>query len=230
MAATPTNLLLLTWYFSLSRVGTDEDIAEFSIATHQDSYEADQDGLNAITAGAFAAWKSNMPSQYWATNVYLSQTIGTQYQANGDTLRKAVFVPGPDAGDHWVGSDSGSALPWETALACSLYTYPRGSFQPNARRHRGRFYMPPMAASTLDSSNSGYFKNANLATLLGHLADFVQDVGQDGLGVRHTRAGVWSRADNVVRDVVQLSIDAKFDSQRRRQNREVAGHIEIGVS
>jgi len=221
--ATPTDLVELTWVFTLSRAGAAEDVAEFSINCHRDSVEPDDAGLLKLCLGADHAWAGHMPTSHWCDNVRLSHVRGRMFMANGHTLREQQFVDDLD----WHGQATDPALPWETSLALSLYTYPRGSFTANARRKRGRIYLPPMAALVLDSSNSGYFSNANIATLLGELKTFMSHVGEDDLGVKVVDPGVYSRVDSTVRDVVQLSIDAKIDSQRRRQNRETAGHIEV---
>jgi hypothetical protein len=116
-------------------------------------------------------------------------------------------------------------LPWETSLAASLYTYPRGTFVPQARRKRGRFYLPPMGADQLDASNSGFFPDATIDAMLAEIVGFLQDSRETDVGAVTGTLGVFSRVDGVIRDVIQVSMDAKYDSQRRRQNRENAGIV-----
>lgn len=217
--AIPLNAVEITWTFDLNRDGTQEDIAEFSIWCYDADYAPDQAGLLALAIGGGNAWTDNVATTPWTSNVALATITARNFQANGHTLMEARTAPT----NPWAGSGGEPALPWETSLALSLYTYERGTFVTNGRRKRGRIYLPPMSSQTLESSNSGYFSNAALPGLLTRLVDFVGRVGQDGLGVKHTHPGIYSRVDGVVRDITQLSIDAKFDSQRRRQNREVAG-------
>jgi hypothetical protein len=217
------NAIEYTWVFSLSKTGTDEDFAEFSIWTYDSDYGPDDSNLLDLAHGAWKAWHDNIPTDPWTDNVFLSYVKGRTFAANGHTLREQIYVP--DVG--WQGSGSHPALPWETSLCLSLYTYPRGSFVTQGRRKRGRVYLPPMRSGVLDSSNSGFFSDGALSALFTNLTHFVSRVGQDGLGVQNLTPVVYSRADNMARPIIQCSIDAKFDSQRRRQNREVAGHLEL---
>jgi hypothetical protein len=216
---TPTNLVLFTWQFDLVRLAAAEDIAEFSIAASRDDIEPDQGGLDKLAVGAVHAFLTSIPATRFAPNVRFTGVKARMFKADGHTLRESVALTDTP----WVGLDPGNALPWETSLCCSIYAYPRGTFTDGAKRKRGRFYLPPMAASQLDASNSGYFANGNVTPMLTSLKSFVNKIGQDDLGVSVLDAGIWSRADGVVRSAVQISMDAKFDSQRRRQNREIAG-------
>ena len=143
------------------------------------------------------------------------------YLANGHTLREQRYVPPTP----WVGTSTQPSLPWETSLCVSLYCYPRGTFQPNARRRRGRFYLPPMSSAVLASNNSGFVADNVAHGVLSQMHDFCRDAWQSYLGVDEAHLGVFSRADSTVYPVVQISLDAKIDSQRRRQNREIAGAL-----
>ena len=226
MPDTPSELVQFTWHFELSQVGNPSDLAEFSIACHRDSIEPDDGGLLSLCEGAYAAWGDHMPGDHWCDNVRLTYVQGRMFAADGKTLREQRYIP---PSNPWFGTGAHPAMPWETSLALSLYTYPRGSFTANARRKRGRIYLPPMASSVLDSSNSGFYSNALIPVLLSELHEFMTHVGEDALGVSVINPGVYSRVDGVVRDVTQLSIDAKFDSQRRRENREISGHLEADL-
>lgn len=220
--ATPLNMYSLTWDFNLYRTTVREDHAEFTCfyQTVGGAQYGDAQLIHAAAGGA-KAWTDNITKTNWCDNVTLSSVTATSYLANGHTF--AVQQAPPPVG--WTGTSDPPALPWETSLCMSLYTYPRGSFVSNARRKRGRFYLPPMAASCLDVSNSGYFDNATIAARLGEVHDFLEDSQNDELGVQIGSLGVYSRVDGICRAVTQISCDAKFDSQRRRQNRETAGVV-----
>jgi len=225
--AFPTEMAKLTFGFTLSRTGTDEDVAEPGIFVGGETFGPDSDeALMRIAHGGFNAWVTNVNEVSFGSNVFLSWVQATMYNAAGHTIREQRFIH--DVA--WQGSGSGAAMPWETSLCCSLYTYPRGSFQPNARRLRGRFYTPPMSASVLDPSNSGYFSDSGLHAFHTQMNSFVRDVGQDNNGVQVGQAVVFSRVNGSYAPVIETSMDAKFDSQRRRENRETAGHEEIVVS
>jgi hypothetical protein len=83
-----------------------------------------------------------------------------------------------------------------------------------------------MSGSSLDTSNSGFYDNGSIAAQLAEQVAFLGDAQQDMVGADVGVLVIYSRVDGVHRDVVQVSMDAKFDSQRRRQNREDAGHLE----
>lgn len=217
--STPLDCWSLTFNFPLTRAGTTEDVAEFTVWIDGAGTEADDDMLASLAVGAGTAWTSNVPDLRWCNNVSLGSVTATSYLANGHILRQQEKPPSSP----WTGAAADPALPWETSLAVSLYTYPRGTFVTNGRRKRGRFYVPPMAALTLDSSNSGYFSDGNMDSQLGYMHAFLSDVNQDQEGVPVGSLGVFSRMDSVVRHVTQISMDAKFDSQRRRENRETVG-------
>lgn len=219
--ATPTNLVQFTWNFGLVRLAGQEDIAEFSVAASRDTIEPDQHGLDKLAVGAGKAFLTSIPATRFAPNVRFIGVKARMFKPDGKTLRESVWLTDTP----WIGLDPGAALPWETALCVSVYTYPRGTFTDDAKRKRGRFYLPPMAASQLDFSNSGYFANGSVSPMLDSLKSFMNKIGQDDLGVSVLDAGVYSRADGVVRTATQISLDAKFDSQRRRQNREIAGIV-----
>lgn len=219
--STPLDCWSLTFDFALTRAGTTEDHAEFTLWIDGDGTEADDTMLESLGHGAAKAWTDNVPNLRWCDNVSLRTVTATAYLANGHILRQQE-VP-PDVA--WVGAAAHPALPWETSLAVSLYTYPPGTFVTDGKRKRGRFFVPPMAALTLDSSNSGYFSDGNMASQLGYMHDFLAAVNQNAVGVPVGTLSVFSRMDSVCRHVTWIAMDAKFDSQRRRQNRETAGRL-----
>jgi hypothetical protein len=221
MPPTPLDLYTLTFEFELNRVGTNEDIALFDLSMRGvGGAEYGDSQLASAAQGGINAWVATQAPAWFSTNVHFGWVTATNYLANGHINHQQRIA----VGTAWDGTDSGPALPWETTLCTSLYTYPRGTFVSNGRRKRGRYYLPPMAASRLDSSNSGYFKNSDVAAALSRQHDFCQQAQQDMVGVDVGVLVVYSRTDGVTRDVVELSLDAKFDSQRRRENREVAGY------
>lgn len=224
MPPTPLDLYQLVFRFDLLELTSPADIAEFSLwMAGVDGAEYGDPQLHSAAIGACHAWQDNINQGRFSTAVEFASVTARNFLANGHTNHEQVF----DADGGWVGSASGASMPWETSLCQSLYCYPRGSFIPNARRRRGRFYMPPMAATVLDPTNTGFYSNSDLATLHTEVHDFLVAAEKDMVGVKIGDLVVYSRVDGSHNNVIQLSVDAKFDSQRRRQNREPVGHLEI---
>jgi hypothetical protein len=218
---TPLDCWELTFDFILNRAGTDEDHAQFSVWIDGDGTEPDDANLHSLAIGAHNAWTANVPHLRWCNNVRLGSVSATSFLANGHILRQQEYA-GDDA---WAGTAADPALPWETSQCVSLYTYPRGTFVSQSKRKRGRIYMPPMAGSMLDSSNSGYFPDGNMESQLGYYLAFLSAVNQDMEGVPVGTLSIFSRMDSLLRPVTHVYLDAKYDSQRRRQNRETVGYI-----
>lgn len=226
MPDVPLDLYQLVFRFELQKLTSPADIAEFSLwMAGVDGAEYGDPQLHSAAIGACHAWQDNVNQDHFTDAVVFSTVTARNFLANGHTNHEQVFV----ADGSWVGTSPGASMPWETSLCCSLYTYPRGTFIPQARRRRGRFYLPPMGADQLDGSNSGFFLNSALAGLLSELHAFVSAAQQDMVGVQVGDLVVYSRTGGDSNNVTQLSIDAKFDSQRRRQNREPVGYITLDM-
>jgi hypothetical protein len=173
----------------------------------------------SIADGSWDAFVSNMPDGWWHSNVKLSSVKASRISPAGLTLNVAVSV----GGTAWAGTAGQSCMPWQVAWVVSLYTYTPGTFIPNGRRRRGRFYLPPPCTLVLDSSGSGLASAAATADVLDGSHDFLEAVrmtpppGED-LGVGNII--VFSRAGAQQYDVTDLQIDTRLDTQRRRANRE----------
>lgn len=223
MPTYPTNRWMTTWHFELNRSGTVEEEANFSLHFGGTSYEPEDSSLDDLAEGAYKAWKSNMGTSDWTNAVYLYYCRTYKFNAAGKVTAQGQFAdPTP-----WHGTGTGASLPWETSLALSLYSYERGSFVQNPRRRRGRIYLPPMASSVLDTSNSGYYADSQLDDLLGELHSFMLDAGDSAAGVPLAPPVVFSRVGEALYPISDLYIDAKFDSQRRRERSENAGKLHI---
>lgn len=223
--AFPTNRWMTTWHFELRRSGVLEEEANFSLHFGGTSYEPTDDQLNSIAEGAYKAWDDNAGSGDYTNAVVLASTKSYRYNDAGYVIGIGSFSPD----DKWIGTASGASLPWETSLVLSLYSYERGTFVQNPRRKRGRIYLPPMAASRLDTSNSGYYQDSQVDTLLGQLGAFVEDAEKDALGVALAPPVVFSRVGQALYQITDLYLDAKFDSQRRRERSETAGKAHLSL-
>lgn len=87
--------------------------------------------------------------------------------------------------------------------------------------------MPPQTAGELENSNSGFFSNSLLPDFFTSVHAFLTAAQDSEVGAKIGDLSVFSRMDGVLRHVEYLYVDAKFDSQRRRQNRETAGVLGV---
>jgi hypothetical protein len=136
--------------------------------------------------------------------------------AAGLTLAEQAAVP---SGTAWAGTDPNS-MPWEVAVAMSLYSYTPGTFIPHGRRRRGRCYLGPMGTSNIQGDGPGYIKTAVVTALLGEFKAFLHD--GPGMGFvagapNQLDLGVFSRMDSHIYGLTDLRCNNKFDSQRRRE-------------
>jgi len=221
----PTNRWMSTWTFQLSGGGAGDDIAQFSLHFGGTAYEPTDDQLNSIAEGAYKAWADNLTSTRFSTAVSLAGTKSYRYNAAGHVIGIGSYADDVP----WAGNSGSPSLPWETSLALSLYSYPRNTFVVDPRRKRGRIYLPPMSSAQLNPGNTGFYVDSDLPDLFDELHDFVEDAEKDALGVALSPPVIFSRVGEELYQVTDLYIDAKFDSQRRRQNKETAGklHLEL---
>jgi len=223
----PTNRWMTTWRFALNRAGNEEDEANFSLHFGGTSYEPTDDQLGSIAEGAYNAWVNNTSPTWFTNAVTLAGTKSYRYNDAGHVIGVGGYAP---SDDFWHGTHAGPSLPWECALVFSLYSYPRGSFQVNPRRKRGRIYLPPFASSMLDTSNSGFVDNGLMDDLLAGMANFLEDAEKDAVGVALAPPVIFSRVGQALYEVTDLYMDAKIDVQRRRQKSESAGSLHLPLS
>jgi len=220
--AVPASAYYLRYNFELKQGSIDQDIAVFGLWMKPlGGAEYGDAELAHAAEGGYKAWDTNMDVALWGNNVRLQSVTASSYLPNGHTLAERNFVPVTP----WTGQSAQKCLPWETSMCVSLYTYERGTFVVDGRQKRGRFYLPPQTAGQLENSNSGFYLNDGLPTLLGMVKDFLIDAQKSDLGVQIADLAVFSRMAGELRPVTKLYMDAKFDVQRRRQNRETAGII-----
>jgi hypothetical protein len=222
------NAIQLTWTFDLKQGTEDQDIAEFSLwFKYGPGGSAPQEDLDFLAQNGADAWSENVTGSNYGTNVTLRNVTARIFNAAGHTLLEAQKTPATA----WAGLDSSGCLPWETSLCISLYTYTPNTFVVNGRRRRGRYYLPPMAASIMEGGNSGFMKATLLPTILAEQQDFYGHLYAGAFpGTLVVIPSVYSRVDEDLYIVEYLVADAKLDSQRRRENRETAGRIQLPIS
>jgi hypothetical protein len=173
----------------------------------------------------------------FSTSVSL-QSIATYHleAATGHALDKGIAVP-PNGGG-WSGTQ-GQSLPYECAMAVSLYAYAPGTFVAQRARKRGRFYLPPMAPQVMagaGASSAGRIATTAVGAAAGAIGPFLNDVhqmsvGQDPLGIGQTwNLVVLSRA-GVMTNVVQAArFGDVMDVQRRRRNQQSEVYTTVQIT
>lgn len=106
-----------------------------------------------------------------------------------------------------VSPDAGAALPPEVACCLSLYAEP-ASGVPKGRR-RGRLYIGPLAASTVD--DQGVFTDTFIEDLCNLTASVELALSASGVTWE-----IYSPTDDIMRQVVLVAADNEPDIQRRR--------------
>lgn len=222
--------ILLTCIFDLGYGGAAVDEAEFSIWMQNGADEQASDADLAFLAQNTAdSWSANVSTSHWSPNVTLQSALARCFSTTGHTVAEQQKVPATP----WTGSSSAPALPWETSLCISEYGYEPGTFASDARRQRGRYYLPPMSSSVLAAGDSGQLDGSTITAIMNEQFAFYQALG-DGSGlpliVEHVifsrgakLNGVLLPPNNYV--VTYLSADATMDSQRRRRNKQTSGRI-----
>lgn len=88
----------------------------------------------------------------------------------------------------------------------------------NARKHRGRIFLGPLQANSMQESAGGLGAQSVSGTMIAIIIASAQEI----LGVAaealstSPRWVMWSHTDWAARPVVQVSVDDRFDVQRRR--------------
>ena len=215
--AAPQNIFKITWTFKLLQASAAVEEAQFGIwfelgtpaPANWDTY------LEGAAQNAADAFQSTFTTSQYSNLVVFNQAIATRYQlSNLAILNEQAAAPGTA----WSGSDSGASLPWQLSCCIGLYSYTPGTFIAHNRRRRGRIYLPPFAASQLDSTGPGNIKNAeatgameDVRQLTAAVATYEpSDPGHGCLPV------VYSRAAAEVYNVTDLATDIVLDTQRRR--------------
>lgn len=215
----PADMVYLLMQFDLSSSAGVVDHAEFGVygsLSWSPASDADWDAaMTALAGAARSNWASGFPKPNFSPGVTLAAAKATRQNTSGHALNV-----GQDAssGGSWQGSGSQS-LPWEVALCVSLYGYPRGNFVSNARSKRGRIYLPPLASAILINSLTGEISITDAENLRDAVGTWLSAVATTDLGASMHRwePQILSKTHSLVSEIVQLSVDNKLDSQRRRQ-------------
>lgn len=181
-------------------------------------------------------WNDHITNKIAWSDAVTMDTVKVDHleAATGKVLDQGVATFSGD--DSWQGT-SAASLPWECALAVSLFGYEKGVFATNKGRKRGRMYLPPMATGTI-SERGGLVNDSTLAALNTNFGAFFNDVQ----GMEFPEGGPGGVADYFDLRVVSrgtpekelpptttqikfMYIDNRYDSQRRRERSEDATSV-----
>lgn len=215
----PPDLVYLRMIFSLNSSSGPEDEAMFGIYGNFNwtpSTDADWDSALAdLATAARGNWVSDVAKTYFSPGTNLDQAKASRQNSTGHTLNEGADA---STGGDWSGTASQS-LPWENSLVISLYSYPRGSFTSNARRKRGRIYLPPLGTNLLVDTDTGLASISFVEAIRDDIKSWLHDVQTTNLGSsgHNWSPQILSRAAVDTYGLNYLSVDNKLDVQRRRQ-------------
>lgn len=167
-------------------------------------------GAGSLTAAATAAdqWYTDFAAGPGGTNGLASLTTAVISSAGTTTVEIDPTTGGQlgrmDTVLSIAGAAAGDSLPADVALVCTLR-----AAQAN-RRNLGRFFLPSLAASTLDANGN---VDAATITALTNALTFA-DNGFSSFGSRT----LYSRTDHLLRDVVSGDVGNHWDTLRRRDD------------
>ena len=159
------------------------------------------------------AWQSHVPADDFGSSLAIKEVIATRYDTSLHTEFEEVYVDSTP----WAGS-GGSSLPWQVACVVGLYSYTPGTFILNARRRRGRVYLPAFAASMPADGARGALGGSQADSILTWFNAFIGQVAAHELAgsTEGSTPVVLSRMDQRGWAVTDLACDTVLDTQRRR--------------
>lgn len=231
------DLIKLDYRFDLSAGGTVVEHADFGIwfkSATVPTFSTDwQNVLQEMASLAYERFNHFVDPGNYHSSVALQQTRVTHTNTDGTAQQIATGVAA--GGDDFRGTASNGSLPWQDSLVISLYSYPRGTFVPNQRQKRGRFYLPPFDTGILQNADTGLIADDDAAQIAGELGlvlDALQTHTYTAFAGFSPVPGVNSRGPFKVPatppafyPLVQLSVDNKLDTQRLR-TKNLPGNIQ----
>lgn len=215
MPTIPANCVKMTQQFILQN-GSDVplEIAEFSIWSDDPTGVTDWDAWLADAAShAGTTWTSGVGKTHFSPAVVASKCIMGHYSTSETLLHEQAYSYGPT---DWIGSGA-KTLPWQVSLVLSLYAYERGTFVSNGKSKRGRIYLPPLADAMIADSTTGELDITTCESVRDNIGTWLAGlVSHSGPGGGSFHPVVLSRHLSQTNEVGWLSIDNKFDTQRRR--------------
>lgn len=181
----------------------------FSFTMHAEANLSTGDAATAFGDALTACWAAGMDELTTPdVDLTLASAAAINEATDGQITRVEVVLA-------LTGTDAGEMLPFQCATVISLLTA-------SATRHgRGRFYLPPLAVSTLDT---GRTSAAAITTLDTAWTAFFDSLNTDGVN-----PVVRNRTGHVSTPVTSARVGNVIDTQRRRRNKLVEVYTAITV-
>lgn len=181
----------------------------FSFTMHAEGSLSTGDAATAFGDALTAAWGAGMDDLTTAdVDLTLASAATIDPATDGQITRVEVVLA-------LTGVDAGEMLPFQCATVVSLLTA-------SATRHgRGRFYLPPLAVSTIDQ---GRVKAASMTVLDTAWTAFFDSLNTDGV-----TPVVRNRTGHISTTVTSARIGDVIDTQRRRRNKLTETYVVVAV-
>lgn len=214
-------MVYLRWEFGWNVASADIEIQDFGLwgVVINDTigpFPDWQDIVDAVAAKGVTSWFDNWQQGTFASRVAARRCVAYHYdQAHANVLHRgeSSFT----GGEAWQGN--GDALPPQTTVCVSTYAFDPAGFASQARRKRGRFYLPTPGRSQLDTD--GELTTLSQTTFLNNSVAMCNALtGALGVGTEvHWRPYVNSVAGQMANEVTHLRVGRVVDTQRRRRNK-----------
>lgn len=225
----PEDVCKVRLVFDLNPGGTSQDQAVMGWHMKLHHIPANNDPwptlVQQVADKTLQKWKARITdTTNWSTTVKLARSEVYHLAAvDGKALDKGMAAAA--GATAWAGTATAGSLPYEVACAVSLYGYTPGSFDPNGKFKRGRFYLPPFVKDFMGSgTEDGYFSTSRVGGVQPQILAFLNDVQGMKVGAddalptaSHMDLVIVSRARTLATQVATIRFGKRPDSQRRRQ-------------
>jgi hypothetical protein len=181
----------------------------WSFTLHAEGSLSTADAATAFGDALTAAWAGGMDDVTTAdVDCTLASVAALDPATDGQLTRAEVVLA-------LTGVATGEMLPFQCATVISLLSA-------SATRHgRGRFYLPPLAVSTVDG---GLISAAAITSLDTAWTAFFDSLNTDGVN-----PVIRNRTGHISTPVTGARVGNVFDTQRRRRNKLVEVYTAIAV-
>lgn len=181
----------------------------WSFTLHAEGALSTADAATAFGDALTAAWAGGMDDVTTAdVDCTLASVAALDPATDGQLTRVEVVLA-------LTGVATGEMLPFQCATVISLLS-------DSATRHgRGRFYLPPLAVSTVDG---GLISAAAITSLDTAWTAFFDSLNTDGVN-----PVIRNRTGHISTPVTGARVGNVFDTQRRRRNKLVETYTAIAV-
>jgi len=221
----PADLIRATWAFNLQKGGVNTEVAEFDIWWQIVDSVTPASWTTFLTEFAqqmYDGWKLEFTPALFPASVIFRDATARRCDSLGHTVDEIVYTP---TSSIWGGA-SGNSLPWQLSDCVGLYSYEPSGFVANARRKRGRIYLPPMQSTDAHDPDTGELQSSVAGSILESVNNLIWDQEQFSFsgpptvvpGAVVLSLGPYTTSGApAVYPVTWLRNDTVWDTQRRRR-------------